>query len=38
MLTEKTYILCILSVLQIHSDADHILSIKEIIHVGILTS
>jgi predicted DNA-binding transcriptional regulator YafY len=31
MLTEKTYILCILSVLQIHSDADHILSIKDLI-------
>jgi predicted DNA-binding transcriptional regulator YafY len=30
MLTEKTYILCILSILQKYSDADHILSVKDI--------
>ncbi|NLY71669.1 MAG: WYL domain-containing protein [Clostridiales bacterium] len=32
MLAEKTYILCILSILQKYSDADHILTIKDILN------
>src|SRR5665648_379755 len=31
MLTEKTYILCILRILETYSDADHILTMKEIL-------
>ncbi|MBK5263452.1 MAG: WYL domain-containing transcriptional regulator [Peptostreptococcaceae bacterium] len=31
MLTEKTYILCILKILETYSDADHILTMKEIL-------